>query len=852
MSIITSTFAVIMATYAARCMAQEIILHKVDQAQASKSGIEIQSNPGLLQIVALRNDVLRITMSATTQLPEDASWAVLPASRMTRIDVTPTQDARTVGFNTTLLHVRVDRATLKLSICDASDHVISQDAQPVEFQVDDQEGDLGFRVSKTMPLDEHYFGLGDKTGPFDRRGGSYVMWNTDAYRFQEGTDPLYKSIPFFIGFRKGKSYGIFLDNTWRTTFDFGKQYRDNYSFGSEGGPLTYYFIYGPEPKKVESGYAWLTGTTPLPPLWSFGFQQSRYSYETEQRVREVANHLRADHIPADAIYLDIDYQQKNRPFTVSDTRFPDFSAFVQEMAKKQFHLVLVADLHIADAPNQGYAPYDSGTAGDHFVKNPDGTIYHGEVWPGLSAFPDFTQQQTRQWFGGLYKSLYLDGVSGFWDDMNEPSVFNTPTKTIALNVQNRIDEHGFKKRVTTQREAHNLFGIENARATYNGMLSLKPNQRPFVLTRATYAGGQRYGATWTGDNSSSWNHLRMSTPMLESLGLGGFYMAGDDIGGFAGSPSMDLLTTWLEVGAFNPMYRDHTEKNTNDQEPWAGGSRQEAIRRSYINERYRLLPYLYSIAEKASRTGIPIMRPLFLEFPEATADKHPLDLDAGNEFLLGPDLLIAAAPYPDELQDYAVMFPPAQWYDYWTGKKIRQAAANKSAPSDQNPVSTGAPMGIGALEAISIRPALNMLPVFVREGSILPLQPLVQNTEQKPHGPLELRVYPGPDCKGTLYQDDGITLNYQKGNYFRENYTCVVGSNTFQMNIGAVSGSYPAWWKKIHVVIYDWHTPKYAARLNGQLITSSQYDAAHGTLQLEIPQNAAGEVLRVTTRGNAK
>ncbi len=825
--------------------AQAVTLHAVNQTHVLNSGIEIQSNPGVLQIVALRDDLLRITMSATSKLPEDASWAVLPASRIARVSVTPDQDALSVGFHTALLQVRINRQTLGITISDASGHVISQDARPVEYRADDKNGDLGFRVWKVMPDDEHYFGLGDKTGPLDRRGGSYVMWNTDAYRFQEGTDPLYKSIPFFIGFREGKSYGIFLDNTWRTTFDFGKEYRDNYSFGSEGGPLTYYFLYGPQPKAVEMSYAWLTGTTPLPPLWSFGFQQSRYSYETEQRVREVADHLRADRIPSDAIYLDIDYQQKNRPFTVDNTKFPYFSAFVQEMEKKQFHLVLVADLHIADAPNQGYAPFNTGIAGQHFVKNQDGTIYHGIVWPGLSDFPDFTQQKTRKWFGGLYQSLYMDGVSGFWDDMNEPSVFDTPIKTIALDVQDHIDEPGFTQRVTTQREVHNIVGIENARATFDGMLALKLNQRPFVLTRASYAGGQRYGATWTGDNSSSWSHLRMSTPMLESLGLGGFYMAGDDIGGFAGSPSMDLLTAWLEVGAFNPMYRDHTEKYTNDQEPWVGGHIQEAIRRSYINERYRLLPYLYSVAEKASRTGVPIMRPLFLEFPEATADKHPLDLDAGNEFLVGPDLLIAPTPYPDELQPYAVTFPSSDWYDYWTGTRVTDGVPPKSTSLRSVPVSTGAPMGIGALQTISIHPNLQVLPVYVRGGAILPLQPLIQSTAQKPNGPLELRIYPGPDCKGTLYQDDGTTLNYQHGVYFREDFTCSVSASRVQLNISSVSGSYPAWWKQIEVVLYGWNTAGYVAKLNGQIISNGRYDAVHRSLHLLIPQNAAGEVLSI-------
>lgn len=828
-------------------------LSRVDSFHAVSNGIEIGSGAGKVRILALRNDVLRVEMSSTAALPEDASWAVLPAARTARVPVTPRQDAASVGFDTSLLHLRVDRRTLGITVSDSSGKVIVSDARPVAFRKDDSSGDLGFRVYKRMPQDEHYFGLGDKTGPLDRRGGAYVMWNTDAYRFQRGTDPLYKSIPFFLTDRAGSSYGLFLDNTWRSEFDFGKEYRNEYSFGAEGGPLDYYILYGPAPKQVEEDYAWLTGTTSLPPLWSFGFQQSRYSYGTEKELKSVADRLRADRIPADALYMDIDYQIKNRPFTINTSKFPDFPAFVKELKQKQFHLVMITDLHIAHAPDQGYMPYNSGMAADHFVHNPDGSVYVGTVWPGPSVFPDFTQKQTREWWGTLYKRFYDWGAAGFWNDMNEPSVFNTPTKTIPLDVRGQIDEPGFAKRAITQREMHNLFGLENARATYDGMLALKPNQRPFVLTRATYAGGQRYGATWTGDNSSSWAHLRLSTPMLESLGLGGFYMAGDDIGGYAGSPRMDLLTKWLEVGAFNPLDRDHTEKFSNPQEPWVGGAAEEAIRRDYIDQRYRLLPYLYTTAEQASRTGIPIMRPLFLEFPDATEDKHPLDLDAGNEFLFGPDLLVAPAPFPDELQDYSVLFPPVPWYDFWTGRRVTHNAGNKALVKTgvkrAAGVSTGAALGVGPLQTVLVHPQIDLLPVYVRGGSIVPMEPLVQDTEQKPNGPLELRVYPGPDCKGALYQDDGVSFDYKHGDFLRVNYICEAAPGKLRLHIGAQSGSFKPWWSEIEVAVYDWPSAQARVTLNGRSITGSSYDAEHRILRVRLPESAAASEVSIAAMG---
>jgi alpha-glucosidase len=420
-------------------------------------------------------------------------------------------------------------------------------------------------------------------------------------------------------------------------------------------------------------------------------------------------------------------------------------------------------------------------------------------------------------------------VDGFWNDMNEPSVFNTPTKTIPLDVVGQIKGPGFETRTVTQREIHNTMGMENSRATFNGLLALKPNQRPFVLTRASFAGGQRYAATWTGDNSSSWSQLRLSTPMLESLGLSGFYMVGDDIGGFAGSPQMDLLTKWIEVGAFNPIDRDHSEKGSNPQEPWVGGPQQEEIRRRYIGTRYRLMPYIYTTVDHASRTGIPLMRPLFLDFPDATADKHPLDNDVPNEFLFGPDLLVAPPPYPDEVQSYEVTFPPAPWFDFWTGEEVTH-----NAPGGESSAT---------LQSTSVTPTLAQLPVYAKGGSIIPMQPLVQSTEQKPDGPLELRVYPGPNCHGALYDDDGITLNYKKGDYLRVAYTCESRPNHLTLHIGAQQGTYTAWWKQIRVSVYGWHAARVQAELDGKPLVGAKYDPDHAAAEVEIPQNAKGETL---------
>jgi alpha-glucosidase len=459
-----------------------------------------------------------------------------------------------------------------------------------------------------------------------------------------------------------------------------------------------------------------------------------------------------------------------------------------------------------------------------------------KVWPGDSVFPDFTQQQTRAWWGSLYKDFVADGVAGFWNDMNEPAIFGVATKTMPDDIRHRIDEPGFGKRTATHLEIHNVYGMENSRATYDGLRRLQPNVRPFVLTRASYAGGQRYAATWTGDNSSTWNHLRLTTPMLENLGLSGFALSGADVGGFAGSPQPDLLTKWLEIAAFQPIDRDHTATGTNNQEPWVNGPEQEAIRRHSIEERYKLMPYLYTTAEEMSRTGLPIERTLFLEFPDAALDLHPIDLDAQGEFLFGPDILVAPAPYPDEVDKYEVQLPPGIWYDYWTGERIDRSATVESRDAEQK---KGAQAGAAAIQPLIVEPSLATLPVYVRGGSILPIAPLTQSTMETPVGPLTLRVYVGDNCGGTLYQDDGKSYDFMQGVFLRMESTCSVEHDTLHVHLGPHQGKYKAWWSEITVEVYGWPASAGDAKLAGKAV-SARWNGTIHAWQATLPDSGKG------------
>jgi alpha-glucosidase len=757
-------------------------------------GMDLHVGRRLMRITALDGDIVRVRIGLAGTLPADESWAVLQSARRTSAKVRAVAN----GFAAGSLVVTADPATGRLSVTDTSGRLLYREAETPSAR-----DGSGFQLVQQMPEDAHYFGLGDKTGPLDRRGQAFTLWNTDSYGFQESTDPIYKSIPFFVQVSNdGHASGLLMDNNWRSFFDFGRTDRGLLRFGAESGPIDYYILAGPTTKDVVERYARLTGPSPLPPSWSLGFQQSRWSYMSAAEVRDIAAHHRKDGIPLDTIYLDIDYQDRSRPFTVNAKTFPDLPGLARDLKGEGIRLVAITDLHIADAPNQGYTPFDSGMAGDQFVKNAAGRLYVANVWPGASVFPDFTRAKTRDWWGSLYKGFVGDGIAGFWNDMNEPAVFDVATKTMPLDNRHRIEEPGFATRTATHAEIHNVYGMENSRATYEGLLKLSPNERPFVLTRASYAGGQRYAATWTGDNSSSWNHLRLSVSQLVNLGMSGFAWSGADVGGFAGVPTADLLTRWIEIAAFQPIFRDHSAAGTPHQEVWVHGPQQEAIRKRYIEARYRLMPYFYAVADETARTGLPMMRPVFMTYPEALT----ASCDTSGDFLVGDRLLVAPPNTPESPESYNICLPKGGWYDYWTG-------------------------GLAPAKPYEA-PKLDRLPVYVRAGTILPRQPLVQSTMETPNGPLELAVYAGPNCAGTLYADDGHSLDYQRGVFLRQQLSCTMTPKGLTLAFAKREGSWKPWWKTMTVSVYGWKGLPHAS-LGGRDLPAS-VDAG-GVLHVTLP-----------------
>jgi len=765
----------------------------LDRLVLSKGGV-------VLEVSAPANGIVRLRMGRG-RLPEDASWAVPAATRGVRLPMNVRRSASMVQLDASGIGIRIDPRTLRTEVTDGSGKLLLADlaggtalsASPIG----------GFRLRGRLAGSDHVFGLGDKTGTFDRKGGAYAMWNSDTYKFTQATDPLYKTIPFFMSVGdRGQAFGMFLDNTWRSTFDFGKTERDVLSISAEGGPVDYYVMAGPAPKDVLQQYARLTGTPPLMPQWALGFQQSKWSYKTDAEVRSIAQRLRSERLPADVVYMDIDYQDRSRPFTVNGKAFPDLPKLAQDLRGQGLRLVLITDPHIARAPGQGYAAYDSGAAQDMFLKLPNGQLYSGDVWPGAAVFPDFSRKQVRDWWGGLYAGFVQDGVAGFWNDMNEPSIFNVQSKTMPLDVVHRIDSDDFAPRRTSHLEMHNVYGQLNSRATYEGLLRLQPDVRPFVLTRATYSGGQRYAATWTGDNASSWQHLKMGMQQLVNLGLSGFSYAGNDVGGYAGErPSPELLTRWFQLGAFMPLFRAHAEIYRPDQEPWVGDAAQVEIRRRFISERYRLMPYFYAAAEENSRTGLPMLRPVFLNYPEVLAKGDRLGASE-DQFMLGGDMLVAPSPTLESPGDYQVELPGPGWYDYWTGRRLE---GNKQ----------------------SVTPDIAQLPVYVRPGGIIPKQPLVQSTAFTPEGRLELHVYPGPDCRGEIYADDGASMAYRRGEFLRQQVRCEETPGGLRVVFEQRQGSWKPWWNGLALHVHGWGD---AAAPRARVVMSP--DMASGTVEV--------------------
>lgn len=665
-----------------------------------------------LDVQVLAANLVRFRYTQRDRFDDGASYAVVPqtwAAEPFQINDAP--DA--CDLTTRNLRVHIAKHPCRVAIYDAAGRLLDED-EPA-FGVAFDRGET--RCFKRQLAGDRFYGLGEKTGGLDRNGREYVMWNSDTPAYGPDHDPLYVSIPFFMGVREGRAHGIFLDNPWRTTFNMGAGNDRLTWFGAADGDLDYYFIAGPDPKRILSTYTQLTGRMQMPPLWALGYQQCRWSYYPEARVREIAQGFRSRKIPCDALYLDIDYMDGYRVFTWDRARFPDPRRLIGNLDAQGFKVIPIVDPGVKADPN--YAVAREGLARKAFATWPDGTPYRGEVWPSWAYFPDFTSPDARKWWAANVDTLLDVGVKGIWNDMNEPAVWG---KTVPDVVRFADGDH---------RKIHNVFALGMARATHEAAWK----ERPFILTRAGFAGVQRYAAVWTGDNVSNEAHLRMACTMPQSMGLSGLPFVGSDVGGFDGSPSPALYVRWMQLGAFTPFFRGHSMKGTPSKEPWALGEDAEALCRQAIEMRYRLLPYLYTVFREAAETGVPIMRPMFLEFPN---DPACYERDAQTQFMLGDALLVA--PVLSEHERARRLYLPAgRWLDL-----------------DGGAVKGG--------RWITVDAPLDRIPVFQREGTVVPTRDVQQYVGEKPTREIALHAF-GDRARGVIYDDDGSSFAYRNGAY---------------------------------------------------------------------------------------
>jgi alpha-glucosidase len=786
---------------------------------------------GTLGVTAVADDVIRVYFTKADSFVRNDAYAVVNG-HSSEADPKVEIGSDVTILQTPKLKVSIRQNPLRISFVDSNGDILDEDATDYGMTFSDS----GFSVSKRLAEDEHVYGFGEKNGELDKRGWNlggynYVMWNTDTYMHDAATDPMYVSVPFYLALRHGKAHGIFLDNTWRSFFDIGHDHPGLLTFGAAGGDMDYYFINGPDPKDVIERYTDLTGRMPLPPLWVLGYNQCRYSYYPESRVRSLADTFREKKIPADVIWLDIDYQDNYKPFTWNHERFPDPKKMLSDLRAQHFHVVCIVDPH--PKKEKGYTPYDEGLKKNYFIKNPNGTVYQGPVWPshapqnpGPSVFPDFSNPAARQWWGQLYRGLEDDGIAGIWNDMDEPSVFDTPSGTMPMNVVFNNDG-----RPATGCEMHNIYGQQMSRATFEGLSQLRPNERPFVLTRSSFAGGQRYAALWTGDSTSDWSSLRQSIATLLGLGLSGFPFVGSDIGGFVGAPSGELYTRWLQVGVFCPFMRSHSDSSSPSKEPWVFGDSDEAINKSTIELRYHLLPYIYNVMEQASETGVPALRPLFLDFPR---DEHVAAID--DEFLFGDDLLVAPVLHEGATQR-DVYLPEGEWYNYRTGKKFEGG------------------------QTIQVPVTLQSIPIFVRAGGFIFSQPVVQSTDEMPGNSLEVLIGPAKSSESVQYEDDGETLNYRSGSFMKRQFSEVCNGQKTTVAISAPDGSYQPAKRELLLELWTNHAPKNVSLETGassialQELTandtaSSGWSFANGLLTVKTPDSFAP--MQFIVNGNSR
>ncbi|MBA4138481.1 MAG: alpha-glucosidase [Opitutus sp.] len=786
----------------------------VTSLSRTAEGVQLACADGsAVAISILAPDLVRVRAQFAGQpAAKDHSWAIAKTDwTKTKFQLSETADAITLG--TGEVNVVIRRNPLLIEFRDAATgRVVNADHRPIAR--DPKSGTIG--ASKKLGFDEHFYGLGEKAARLDKRRGKFVMWNSDTPGYEEGKDPIYQSVPFYLGLEDGVAYGLFFDNSYRSTFEFGHLTQESADYSAEGGELNYYYFHGPSLKKIVGRYTELTGRMAMPPLWALGHQQSRYSYYPDTMLDRVVEEYRKRDLPLDVIYLDIHYMDAYRVFTWDRTRFPDPAALTKRLGEKGVRVVTIIDPGVkhqppaagAKDPTQdrdlassadSYYVFNEGIAKDFFLHRQDGSLWIGEVWPGKSVFVDYTKEEARRWWGDLHRALTDRGIAGVWTDMNEPADFLDQTGKTQMDVV--FDDLG---QLSPYAKNRNTFALNMARATYEGLQRLQPDRRPFVITRAGYAGIQRYAVKWTGDNNATFPSVALNIPMFASLGISGQAFVGADVPGFIGRGDGELLARAYQVAAFAPFLRNHTAIDQYDKEPWRFGAHYEGIVRKFLKLRYALMPFLYTTIEEAHRTGVPLFRPLVLNFQH---DPNTANLD--DEFMVG-DALLAAPVTRAAQREREVYLPDGVWFDYWTGAQHRGG------------------------QTLRVEVPLDHLPLYVRGGSVVPSTVPMNHTGEKPWSPLRFDIYPDANgaATGSLYEDDGLSPAHERGAFRRTTVKFSASQLTLSREGGHATPS-----RNFEIVLHGAREVN-AVIVNGQPLAPAQWTRdAQGALTVRLADN---------------
>ncbi len=673
--------------------------------------------------------IARVTYFYGTVVEDEPSYALAPDYKPVLPEFKEYDEEDTHVVETELMRVRIDVKELKVGFYDpVTDEPLLTDENGYGREQKDWTGDAKVWIRKRLQETEHFFGLGDKPCALNLRGKRFSMWGADHYDFHEESDPLYKNIPFFISMREGKSYGLLFDNTGRSYFDFGHTEEKILTFGSAGGLMNYYFFHERSPLSIISAYTRLTGLPELPPLWSLGYHQSKWSYYPDRVVQNLIGRFRSLNIPCDVIHLDHHYMEGKEGFTWDKRNFSHPAELIAGLEEQGIKTVLIINPGVKIDPE--HPVWKEGFENNYFCRRAEGTLLTEEVWPGLCNFPDFTSPRVRDWWAGLFKHDIGElGVRGLWNDMNEPVVF--PDRTFPMDTR-----HEYDGMPCTHEKAHNIYGMCMVEASREGMKRSAPERRPFLLSRSGYAGLQRHAATWTGDNRSNWEHLKLANFQCQRLAASGISFAGSDAGGFLDHPTPELFCRWIQMAAFHGFFRNHSSGEYGGQEPWVFGQEATAYAKAAIEGRYKLLPYIYTQFRRYSMTGMPVLRSLALQCYD--------NLDTywrGAEFFFGEHLYIIPIHEPQEGGRY-IYIPAGTWYSY------HEDALMSDTGKD-----------------IWVDCPLAYLPVYVRGGALIPRWPVQQYVGELERPPLSLDLWwaPGVEVESTLYEDAGDGYGYTMG-----------------------------------------------------------------------------------------